>query len=345
MLFSKRSHSQPESPSASATPRPTLLRFATACAASLITLAAAHAQLTPDRLYYGINRPVPMTVKQPEGLQGDLKIELLSAPDSEVVESVPVAPGPIDLAEKLPLIWTTNNPRLLYAQLSVGDKRVGPAVVLQPMISPAYAQMTRTGPQFPDEATRQKAYCGIRAYVEKHVLLSTSKGDIEIALRPDEAPNTVWNFRELVAGGFYTDIIFHRIVPTHPSGKPFVIQAGDPRGRGDGGPGYFIDLEPSKLPHDFGVLSMARSGDPNSNGSQFFLCLSREATRGLDAQYTAFGQTVNGTEAILAIGAVQVNADKPIDPPIIKTATLIDAPPRGEAPKPVTDPSGSASPR
>src|SRR5258708_35830605 len=120
--------------------------------------------------------------------------------------------------------------------------------------------------------------------------METSLGDIELAMRPDEAPNTVWNFLTLCAGGFYTDIIFHRIKAVNPATRsPFVIQAGDPlqrkdvpaeaTGAGEGGPGYWINLEPSKLPHDFGVVSMARKSDgslPNLAGSQFFISLSRK---------------------------------------------------------------------
>ncbi|MCB9861278.1 MAG: peptidylprolyl isomerase [Phycisphaeraceae bacterium] len=154
--------------------------------------------------------------------------------------------------------------------------------------------------------------------------MHTSKGDIELRLRPDQAPNTCWNFRHLVEGGFYTDIIFHRIV-----GPNFVIQAGDPTGMGSGGPGYNFDLEDSKLPHDFGVLSTARSGDPNSNGSQIFICLSRDGTNFLDGRYTSYGQTVRGFDVIREIAAVPVNNQRPIDPPVWHSAELIDAPPYG----------------
>lgn len=101
-------------------------------------------------------------------------------------------------------------------------------------------------------------YSGVREYVEKHIVWDASEGEIEFQLRPDQAPNTCWNYMQLVGGGFYTDIIFHRIINRLPSnGKRFVAQVGDPTSTGGGGPGYFVDLEASRLPHDFGVLSMA----------------------------------------------------------------------------------------
>jgi peptidyl-prolyl cis-trans isomerase B (cyclophilin B) len=189
-------------------------------------------------------------------------------------------------------------------------------------------------------------YSGIRAYTEKHVVMETDEGTIEFRLRPDEAPNTVWSHMQLVDGGFYTDIIFHRVVPktNTPQGEhPFVIQAGDPLGQGNGGPGFMIDLEPSQLEHAFGVLSMARSGDPNTNGSQFFVCLSRPGTSFLDGRYTAFGEAVKGADVIVKIGATPLaNAasGRPVEPPVIERAYLVDAPPYGEGPDPVERPAG-----
>jgi peptidyl-prolyl cis-trans isomerase B (cyclophilin B) len=282
-----------------------------------------------------------MTVKLPEGAAGEAEVQLLAPQTAEVVEKAPVTPGAVNLAEKFTMLWTTAAPRLLYAQLVVGGKKVGPAVVLQPMVTPNYApRVDQAGePMFADNEKRQKLYSGIRAYVDKNVVLDTSKGEIEISLRPDVAPNTVWNFRDLVAGGFYTDILFHRVM------QGFMDQVGDPLGSGGGGPGYYIDLEPSNLPHDFGVLSMARTGEPNSNGSQIFLCLSRNATAPLDGKYTSFGQIIRGGEVIKAIGAVPVKGDRPVDPPMLKSAKLVDAAPYGDGPKPQKDPDSGTPAR
>jgi peptidyl-prolyl cis-trans isomerase B (cyclophilin B) len=177
----------------------------------------------------------------------------------------------------------------------------------------------------------QRLFTGLRIYPETDVVFHTSKGDIRIALKPDEAPNTAWNFLELARGGFYRGITFHRIVPLTANGLPFVIQAGDPTGTGDGGPGYWLPMEDSKLEHDFGVISMARSDDPDSNGSQFFICLSREGTARLDGQYCAFGYAVEGAAVIKAIAEVEladIRAGRPADPPVIRDAEVVPAPAR-----------------
>ncbi len=121
---------------------------------------------------------------------------------------------------------------------------------------------------------------------------------------------------------------------------------GDPTGTGAGGPGYFIDLEDSNLPHDFGVISMARSGDPNSNGSQVFLCLSRGGTEFLDGRYTTFGQSIQGADAIRAIADSPVGqGDRPTgsDLPKIITARLVDAAPHGTGAMPVKNPLESGA--
>lgn len=142
---------------------------------------------------------------------------------------------------------------------------------------------------------------GFRLARDLDVVFETTAGRIRFAMRPDEAPNTARNFVELAEKSFYDGTIVHRIVPADRNGKPFVIQGGDPTGTGDGGPGYDLPLEPSKLAHDFGVVSMARSDWPDSAGSQWFICLSREATARLDGQYCAFGYAVEGADAILKI--------------------------------------------
>jgi peptidyl-prolyl cis-trans isomerase B (cyclophilin B) len=289
-----------------------------------------------------------MTVNVPAGTEGEVEIQLLAAETAEVVEKAPAAAGGVDLAEKFPSLWKTTDPRVQYAQLVVGGKKIGPSVVLQPMLTPRYAAQAdrATGaPMFMAEETwkRIRQYSGIRAYPHQNVVFDTSKGEIEIAMRPDAAPNTVWNFLELVRGGFYTDIVIHRIDNRN---EGFVVQFGDPNGSGAGGPGQYVNLEASQLPHDFGVISMARSSDPNSGGSQVFLCLSRNMTRPLDGRYTSFGETVRGSDAILAIAATPVNPpDKPIDPPVIKSAKLVDAAPYGEGPKPIKKPGAEGSER
>lgn len=188
-------------------------------------------------------------------------------------------------------------------------------------------------PARPEDAPEEEeeAFTGLRIYPERDVVIETSKGDIVVALVPSEAPNTAWNFRHLAENGFYTEVIFHRIVPFDRNGFPFVIQGGDPSGTGSGGPGYWLPIEPSQLPHDFGVISMARSDDPDSAGSQFFFGLSREGTARLDGQYCAFGYAVKGAGVIRAIAdekLADVAAGRPENPPVIYRMRLIPSPPR-----------------
>jgi peptidyl-prolyl cis-trans isomerase B (cyclophilin B) len=324
------------------------------CAVSFCLGGAAEAQIVPERTYYGVNRPIPMRVQWDGSLGEDARIELF-APGSDVPSArAAVAQGAVNLASLFPTLWTDPAPRLLYAQLTVGETRVGAPVVLRPMLSPRRAMLWSiedARPYYIDPATNQAsidpkrgeivytqdppAYTGICAYVDRLVEWTTSEGVIVFRMRPDEAPNTVWNYLHLVEGGFYTDIVFHRIVPRTPNGHPFVIQVGDPSGTGDGGPGYAIDLEQSRLPHDFGVLSMARDADPNTNGSQVFVCLSREGTARLDGKYTAFGEAISGAEVILKIAESPVKGDRPLNPPVLISARLIDAPPFGQGASPV----------
>lgn len=135
-----------------------------------------------------------------------------------------------------------------------------------------------------------------------HVRLTTEAGPIMLEFFPERAHNHVLSFVQLAAKGYFNGVSFHRIVPG------FVIQGGDPTGSGSGGPGYKIPAEFNDYPHDLGVLSMARTADPHSAGSQFFVCLSRERTAGLDNQYTVFGKVVSGIEAVQKIGADESNA-------------------------------------
>ncbi|MFK7959564.1 MAG: peptidylprolyl isomerase [Phycisphaerales bacterium] len=172
---------------------------------------------------------------------------------------------------------------------------------------------------------------GFRVYRDADVRLRTNLGDLRFALRPDAAPNTAWNFRHLVDGGFYRGVVFHRVVPLTVGGDPFVVQAGDPTGTGAGGPGWWLPMEPSSLPHDFGVLSMARDAHPDSAGSQFFVCLSRPGTARLDGDYTSFGELLEGEDVLRAIAKVRladVATGRPRTPPIIQEAFLQLAAPR-----------------
>ena len=115
-------------------------------------------------------------------------------------------------------------------------------------------------------------------------------GTIVIEFYPDVAPNTVANFEKLANSNFYDGLAFHRVEPG------FVIQGGDPNGNGTGGPGYKIKAEFNARKHLTGTVAMARSSDPNSAGSQFYICLAPAPF--LDNQYTVFGQVTSGQEVV-----------------------------------------------
>jgi peptidyl-prolyl cis-trans isomerase B (cyclophilin B) len=151
--------------------------------------------------------------------------------------------------------------------------------------------------------------------------LDTSLGTITLDMKPEAAPGHCTNMLSLAKIGYYDGLSFHRVI------KGFMIQGGCPEGTGTGGPGYTIKAEFNATSHDPGVLSMARSSDPNSAGSQFFICLER--TPHLDRQYTAFGKTADAAslEVVKKIGAVATGAsDRPRTPVTINKATVKAAP-------------------
>ena len=144
-------------------------------------------------------------------------------------------------------------------------------------------------------------------------------GVIKAELYPEIAPNTVNNFISLIQKGYYDGIIFHRVIPG------FMIQGGDPMGRGTGGPGYCIKGEFSangfenNLRHSAGVLSMARTMAPDSAGSQFFVMVA--PAEHLDGEYAAFGQVTEGVDDAIAISRVprRMSDDKPKTPVVIQS--------------------------
>ncbi len=151
--------------------------------------------------------------------------------------------------------------------------------------------------------------------------LKTNQGRILLDLLPDDAPGHCGNMIGLTRIGYYNGVTFHRVI------KGFMIQGGCPLGTGTGGPGYTIKAEFNKTPHVAGVLSMARTSDPNSAGGQFFICLGTQAS--LDRQYTVFGRTADDAslEVVKKIGGLPTDhSDKPKQPAIIETATVICTP-------------------
>ena len=125
---------------------------------------------------------------------------------------------------------------------------------------------------------------------EKVIVLETTKGKIVIEPYPDSAPKTVTNFKTLIKRGFYDGLTFHRY-----DGGMGIIQGGDPKGDGTGGPGWTIPDEFNERKHVTGAVGMAHTNEPNSAGSQFYICLKPQP--GLDGKYTVFGKVIKGMEA------------------------------------------------
>uniref|UniRef100_UPI000AEDC2AE peptidylprolyl isomerase n=1 Tax=Massilibacillus massiliensis TaxID=1806837 RepID=UPI000AEDC2AE len=149
-------------------------------------------------------------------------------------------------------------------------------------------------------------------------VFDTNQGQFQIELFEDKAPITTKNFITLVEKGFYNGLIFHRVI------DGFMIQGGDPNGKGSGGPGYTIpdEFHPD-LRHDrAGILSMANAG-PNTGGSQFFITLGQ--TPWLDGKHSVFGAVVDGMDIVRKIGKVTTGAnDKPVTDVVIQKITIIE---------------------
>ena len=150
-------------------------------------------------------------------------------------------------------------------------------------------------------------------------LFETTHGDFRVELFEARAPITTGNFVELIEKGFYSDIVFHRVI------DGFMIQGGCPQGTGTGGPGYKIkdEFHPELRHTEEGILSMANAG-PNTGGSQFFVTLA--ATPWLDGKHAVFGRVVEGMDVVRAIGKVPTGrGDRPNEPVVMKKVTVESA--------------------
>ncbi len=162
------------------------------------------------------------------------------------------------------------------------------------------------------------------ASAEELAVLHTNHGDIVLKFFPHKAPKHVESFKKLVRDGFYDGTKFHRVIPG------FMVQGGDPNSKSDdrsrhgtGGPGYQVPAEFNDVKHVRGILSAARSSDPNSAGSQFFLMVA--ASPHLDGQYTAYGEVVEGMEVVDKIVSLRRDSrDNPLaeNPAIIESAEI-----------------------
>lgn len=346
------------------------LVFAISSALWFLCACRVGADVEPLRTYTPRGQPVGVKACGSSALTAPIELRLIDPVNGATLNSVSVEEGLVDLGSVFPSLWTARPPRVLSVQAVVTGRPEGPPLIVEPLTQPRRATdglssalndaiesgdrakvlkllaepdssrrvLRQTVKLAPDSPVDNQPFA-LRTYVDQRVVLETSAGQIELALHPEAAPRTCFHFLELVRGGFYNGTIFHRIVAADGRGRPFLVQGGDPVGTGAGGPGFAIDFEASSLPHDFGVVSMARQpNDPNSAGSQFFICLSREACAILDGQYTSFARVVRGADVLGALASSPVRSarsegasgDRPIEPPVIRAARAEPAPPIGE---------------
>jgi len=183
------------------------------------------------------------------------------------------------------------------------------------------SKKSETKPAANSEATKDEA-----KPAKEVAVIKTSEGEMVLEFYPDVAPKHVENFKKLAKKGFYDGTCFHRVI------KGFMIQGGDPNTKdeskkaswGTGGPGYSVNAEFNKKPHVRGTLSMARSNDPNSAGSQFFIC--HGAPSFLDGQYTVFGQLIRGDDVLEKIATTPTEGpDRPVKRMSIESVKIVPA--------------------
>ena len=316
---------------------------------------AKSASLECARRFHRAQEPVEIRVLAPS-THGRLTIEVLDTKGTSLGE-LGVTPGIVDIRSMIPTMDTFS--KAVWVQLFEDAKPIGAPIVLEPLrsapsvrtmrglrkdsnepytrvvgwgdrlLNPADQEVVAASAQW--IASEPIVLSGFRTEMDVDAIVVTDAGPIRIALAPDAAPATVRNFVTLADQGFYNNTVFHRIVPMNREGQPFVVQGGDPTGTGDGGPGWNLALEPSDLPHDLGVVGMARGDEPHSAGSQFYFALSREGTAKLDNQYCTFGFVVSGRDALQKIAQANIadaTTGRPTSAPKIQYVEIVPAPAR-----------------
>jgi cyclophilin family peptidyl-prolyl cis-trans isomerase len=264
--------------------------------------------LVPQKMWYAPSQPLTVTNKSDR----DVTLELTDFSGKAIAakgSADAAASQSVDLKNVFP---DTSNPGtfVLYA-LAKGSSssQAGPPkdFLGTPLVIEVLPQM------------QQPQAAGVTHVLPlQYAVMTTDAGALTEAFYYDSAPHTVDNFLTLASGGYFDGSLFHRVVPG------FVIQGGSPLGddpdpnkRSAGGPGFTINDEFSDRPHLEGVLSMANTGQPNSAGSQFFICLDYAHTKQLDQKYTVFGRVVQGMDAVNSIGSAKVNGELPEHPAAI----------------------------
>jgi cyclophilin family peptidyl-prolyl cis-trans isomerase len=269
----------------------------------IAALFIAVSMITPTRTWYPPAMPLSVDMKS----DGDAKLVLTDF-TGKVVEPKSATDfkgeKKVDLKEYWPDVLAKTGTYVLY--------EVPKDKPLAEFTGTPWVIELRSEPANPDVQV-------VKVIPLEYVLMTTEQGPLTMAFYYDVAPITVDSFLNLSRTGYYNDLSFHRIVPG------FVIQGGDPKGNGTGGPGYSVQAEFNARPHLPGVLSMARTSDPNSAGSQFFVCLDYTNTQHLDNQYTAFGRVTDGMDAVKKIAATPVpdpRTGAPATPQLIKKAEV-----------------------
>lgn len=222
----------------------------------------------------------------------------------------------IAIVSCLSLLAGLGSSQLVMAQDSM--KQATPTTKAKPVKGETTVTEKKTPDTTSVDSTAPYLYVEFEKGEKPRILMETSLGPITLELWPDVAPKHCQSFVHLTKTGFYDSLTFHRVA------RGFVIQGGCPLGNGTGGPGYRVPAEFSNKKHVPGILSMARSADPNSAGSQFFICLG-EAPH-LDGQYTVFGTVVEGMDVVRKIEAVKLrgSTSTPVEKVYMTKVSLIE---------------------
>ena len=270
-------------------------------AAALFSLISV---ITPSRVWYPPTQPMTVNVKS----EGDASLVLTDFDGKQIA-----AKGSAEFSKQksvdLLALWPQLATPGTYILYEVPKGKPLAQFEGTPMVIEVRSDQMRAGAEV--------THVGPLEYA----VIDTTQGPITCMFYYDMAPITVASFLDLSRTGYYDSLTFHRI---HPG---FVIQGGDPKGDGTGGPGYHLPAEFNERPHLEGVLSMARASDPNSGGSQFFICLDYTATKQLDRNYSAFGRVTAGMDAVKKIAAIPIAGNNPQDgppvtPQVIKTVQV-----------------------
>ena len=311
-------------------------------------------RLVPKRAIARPAGPVEIEVVATEP-RGALTVQVIDRA-GKLLDTFAVTPGVVDALALSRAVAETHG--TVWLQLAEDGRSVGPPLWVTPLRGPPpvrtvrsirasnqqpYLRVVGWGDRAFDPSDAETAAAmpgwstpdpvvtaGFRVEYAVDAVIVTSEGRMRVALAPDAAPATVENFMRLAWAGFYDQTIFHRVVPVDREGRPFVVQGGDPTGTGDGGPGWNLALEPSDLPHDRGVLGMARGDDPHSAGSQFYIGLSREGTARLDGQYCTFGFLLDGFDVLDRISRCEIGdaaTGRPVNAPRIERIEFVLTPP------------------